>query len=156
MQRNPLYHILHVGTVTHAGLDATLQQYDPEASGLDQHPAGRMLADAVDVVRDRAKRLMALCRAGLTDFAEFELIETSVYLTSSCLPSEAFPSCAVTVRPYDCDTATVVERLYHHSPAVLVKPADDQVVLDLRYIEDGQIDRIYQILQFALKNTCAN
>ena len=156
MRRNPLYHILRVDPVTHVGLEATLQQYDAEASGLDQHPAGRMFTDDVEVVRVRAKRLLALCRTGLTDSAEFDLIETSAHLTSSRLPSEAFPSCAVTIRSYDCNTVTIVERFYHHSPAVLVKPADDQVVLDLRYIEDGQIDRIYQILQSVLKNTCAN
>lgn len=156
LRQNPLVRIVRPDKLTYAGLEATLRQIAPEASGLDHHPALWMISDSADHVAARAARLLGLCQSHLEGLGEFAITETIAYLTRSRLPSEAFPSHAITVRPAGLPATALADRLRHQTPAVLGTIAEDRLVLDLRAVADQEIGPMSQALEAALKNACVN
>ncbi|MBI4551757.1 MAG: L-seryl-tRNA(Sec) selenium transferase [Candidatus Latescibacteria bacterium] len=156
LRQNPLARVVRPGKLTYTGLEAVLRQIEPSASGLDHHPALWMLSDPIDRVTARATRLLTACQARLDRLGAFDLIETVAHLTPSRLPSERFPSRALSIRPGPLSAQSFAERLRQQSPAVLGALVDDRVILDLRTVADREIDAVIHALDAVLKNACGN
>lgn len=155
MRRHPLFGMVSASPAVIAGMAAALHGYDPR-NPLSSHPAGWMLTDAVQAVEDRARRLSYRCRATLTDYGAFDVVETTAYLTSPRLPDDALPSRAVRVRPARMNGRTLADLLRRQSPPVLCAAHEDAVSFDLRGVSDPQIDPLCSLLQAVFKNACVN
>ena len=154
MKQNPLAHLLGVGVPIYAGMGAVLQPYDADTAGLGRHPAGRMILASSDVIKARAERLLARCRADLKQAGTFDLIESTAYLTAARLPSEAFSGHAVSWHPTVFDAISLSKKLHDHTPALLTGVTGERIIINLRTVEDPEVDTLYSILTSVLKNTC--
>jgi L-seryl-tRNA(Ser) seleniumtransferase len=147
MRQNPLHPMVNPSLPTFAALEATLQVYARAEDGLAYPPAARMLMDPPDAVYDRARRLLERCQGVLSPHGAVEIREHAACLTRSRLPSETFPSYAVAFRPASRPPDLIADRLYRHTPALLAATEPAHLLLDLRTVEEEQVDGIGQILE---------
>ena len=154
MKQNPMAHFQGVGPEVYAGIEAALQSFDVATAGLDQHTAGRMILASPDDVKARAERLMGLCSAELGHTATLDLIETTSHLTGVRLPSESLPGYGISMRPTTMEATALSKLFYDHAPVLLTDFEGDRVILDLRTVEDTEVETLSSILTSVLKNTC--
>jgi len=154
MKQNPMAHFQGVGPAVYAGMEAALQSFDFATAGLDQHPAGRMILASSDHVRAKAERLMNLCCAELGHTTTLDLIETTSHLTGVRLPSESLPGYGISIRPDATKAASLSKLFYKCTPVLLTNFEDDRIILDLRTVEDTEVETVSRLLTSVLKNTC--
>ena len=154
MKQNPMSHFQGVGPEVYAGMEAALQSFDVATAGLDQHTAGRMILASPDDVKARAEHLMDLCCAELGHTPTLGLIETTSHLTDVRLPSESLSGYGISIRPATMEAASLSKLFYDHSPILLTDFEGDRIILDLRTVEDTEVETLSGIITSVLKNTC--
>jgi L-seryl-tRNA(Ser) seleniumtransferase len=139
---NPLCRALRVDKVTLAGLEATLQLYrDPERARAEI-PTLRMLSATEQELKTRATSLsQRLGEAGVPS----TLVEGQGAVGGGTYPGVELPGWALALDPSD-GAEELAARLRAGSPPVIVRIADERVLLDPRTVaveeEDDLVRRV--------------
>jgi L-seryl-tRNA(Ser) seleniumtransferase len=133
MRDNPLCRALRVDKVTLAGLEATLRHYlDPEEA-LREIPALRMLALPLEELKERARQIQENLEGGML---EVRVEEGSGRVGGGTYPGVELPTWLIRVRPRSMSAETLAARLRDGDPPVVGRREDDEVLLDLRTVEE--------------------
>ncbi|MCR3955427.1 MAG: L-seryl-tRNA(Sec) selenium transferase [Gudongella sp.] len=141
MKKNPLTRAFRVDKFTISALEATFRYYLDMDSSVSRIPTLRMLTYPLEVLEEKAQRLMEklegeglLGRVGLTiqdDFSE---------VGGGSLPMEKLPTKCVVIELEEGSTARFEELLRTNCIPVIARIYKDRVYLDLRTIDDTEMD----------------
>ena len=129
--RNPLARALRPDKLTVAALEATLQLYRDPAVALSSVPVLSMLTAPPDVLRERAERLAALLPGSTMQ-------PGASAAGGGSFPHARLPTTLVCIASDDCDA--LIAALRRHTPPVIARVEEGQVVFDPRTIGDDELE----------------
>jgi L-seryl-tRNA(Ser) seleniumtransferase len=127
-RRHPLQRALRADKLTLAALEGTLSVYLDPARARDEIPVLRMLSEPLAEVRMRAERLAALVGG--------DVEETVARVGGGALPLADVPSYACAVEE------ALAARLREGDPPVIALVRDGRTLLDVRALDDAEIDEV--------------
>jgi len=132
MRTNPLYRALRVDKMTLAALDATLLEHESGRAG-ERVPVLRMIQADRAELRRRAEALAAALAERAPGLRP-AVIETTSAVGGGAAPVAELKTAAVSLDPGPAGADRLAAALRAGSPPVVVRVADDRVVVDLRTV----------------------
>lgn len=141
ISKNPLTRALRIDKLTLAALEGTLRLYlDPE-KGLFSLPVYRALLEPRERVEAKARNLLGKLKPLEKDFA-VTLKEGISLAGGGALPAREVDTVLVAVRPRVLSAARLGKRLRMLEVPVIARVSQDEILLDLRTVEEGELDPI--------------
>ncbi len=144
--RHPLTRALRPDKITLAALEATLIEYLDQERARENIPVLRMLTEAPESVKKRARRIYRELRKGLPAGLDIRMEEDFSQAGGGSLPGINLPTFVVSLRPEN-SLFSMEERLRRSSPPVICRIRDDRIILDARTIGDGDIKTLSEVLK---------
>jgi L-seryl-tRNA(Ser) seleniumtransferase len=141
LRKHPLMRAVRVDKICLIVLERTLQMFRDPARLPRDHPTYRMICTPMDALRARGEQLVRLL-AEQAPQVKAELGQSSAYLGSGSLPTEAIPSLELKVSAPNLSAAELSRRLRLDEACVFGRIEDDVVRLDLRTVTDEQVPAI--------------
>jgi L-seryl-tRNA(Ser) seleniumtransferase len=142
---------LRIDKLTLAALEGTLVKYLRPDEAIADIPVLLALTESVAAVEKRAKKLRSLLRRHCPVGVEIRLVGGFSMAGGGSLPVMGMETALVGIRA-DCGSAAEIERgLRKSDPPVIVRVADDQVLLDPRTLRDVDFKDICAGLQGVLR-----
>ncbi|MCX7634656.1 MAG: L-seryl-tRNA(Sec) selenium transferase, partial [Syntrophales bacterium] len=146
VMKNPLNRALRIDKLTLAALEGTLRQYLHPQRAASRLQVLRAIGEPLPAVMKRARRLRTILRAALPPTFTVEVAREVAATGGGSLPGEQIPTAVVTVRSGRWSPSRLAEALRQCEPPVIVRIADDHVMLDLRTVRNDE----YAIVRDAL------
>jgi L-seryl-tRNA(Ser) seleniumtransferase len=141
IRKHPLMRALRTDKTCLMVLERTLALFRSPDTLAQAHPTYRMLAQSMDVLKDRAGRLQSAILAEIPH-ADAAIQESLAYLGSGSLPTQALDSLIVTVSLPGLGAAELARRLRMDPACVFGRIQQDALCLDVRTITDNQLPSI--------------
>jgi L-seryl-tRNA(Ser) seleniumtransferase len=144
MRRNPLYRALRVDKMTLAALDSVLLEYE---AGTAAHgvPVLRMLALTPEALRTRASALAsALASAAPALVADVRNGESAV--GGGAAPAVGIPTALMALTHRSASADRLAAALRGGDPPVIVRVAEDRVLVDLRTVDPADEPELLRAL----------
>ena len=142
---NPFARAARADKLTLAALEATLQLYREPAGALREIPVLRMLTSPPELLRqaadDLVRDLPAWCRA--------EIVPGSSAVGGGAFPGAVLPTSLVAIDPGAIGAETLALRLRLGAPPLIVRVAEDRILLDPRTLPPGAQAEIARIVDRA-------
>ncbi len=146
MKTHPLMRILRLDKLTLAALEATLRTYlDPDAART-RIPTLQMLSASREKLKKRAESLMNLMGEHTCSLLGAKVEGTSGMVGGGAMPLAKLDSYAVTLSPKNSSAKSLETRLRHATPPVVARIHEDKVILDLRCIQEDEMNQLGLIL----------
>lgn len=142
VRANPLFRALRVDKLTYAALEATLFEYIRQ--NYDAIPFVRMLRISAEQVRDRAGRLAEKLKASA--HLRCEIIAGESLVGGGSAPTSTLPTFLLAITAESASADQLAARLRAHSPPIVTRVEDGQVLLDLRTVFDDEESEIARAL----------
>jgi L-seryl-tRNA(Ser) seleniumtransferase len=149
MRKNPLYRALRVDKMTLAALDATLVEHESGRAAA-RVPVLRMIHAPAAEVRVRAE---AFTRA-LSDLAPVlkpALVESESAVGGGAAPTVGVPTVAIALDPGPAGPDRLAALLRAGSPPVVVRVAEDRLLVDLRTVRPDEEETLLAALAAAAR-----
>jgi L-seryl-tRNA(Ser) seleniumtransferase len=150
IRRNPLNRALRIDKLTLAALEATMVKYLRPAEALADIRVLRALTEPVADVKKRAKRLVSMLRRALPKGLDIKLVTGVSMAGGGSLPTREIPTVLVGLRAQSLSAAALEESLRRRETPVIVRVADDQVLLDVRTLDPQEFAEIRDALKAIL------
>ncbi len=146
MRKNPLYRALRVDKMTLAALDATLVEHE-SGRARERVPVLRMVDTPLEALRARSfafARALAAAAAALRP----SLVESESAVGGGAAPTIGVPTVAIALDAGPAGPDRLAASLRRGSPPVVVRVAEDRVLVDLRTVnpdeEEGLLSALAQ------------
>jgi len=153
VKQNPLTRALRIDKLTLAALESTLRLYRDPEKARQAIPTLRMLTLPINEIQRRADRLCAL----LSGIGDFRLNLTQHALSSRAgggsLPLLDIPTVCVGMQVAGITTHTVESFLRHHAPPVIGRIETDVFLMDVRTLQDDELQWIQTSVEALLQRT---
>ena len=147
IRKNPLNRALRIDKLTLAALEATLVKYLRPAEALTDLRVLRALTEPVAAVKARAKRLAAMLRRALPGKLDIQLVSGVSMAGGGSLPTLEIPTALVVLKAAGFSAAALESKLRRRETPVIVRVADDRVLLDLRTVDPEELADIRDALR---------
>jgi L-seryl-tRNA(Ser) seleniumtransferase len=139
---NPLFRALRVDKLTYAALEATLLEYVRQ--NYDAIPFARMMRRGAEEIHARAQAL----RASLKDATRLrtEIIPGESLVGGGSAPSSTLPTHLLAVTAEHLTADELATRLRQHTPAIITRVEEGQVLIDLRTVFDQEDEELKRAL----------
>jgi len=142
IKHNPLTRALRIDKLTLAALEATLRLYRDEEKAMEAIPTLRMLTMPLDQIEDRARRLKKKLLAIEDPRLSAETMSLYSRAGGGSLPLLQLPTHGVGVRIENVAAQAIEEYLRGHMPPVVGRIEDDTYLMDMRTVDEGELDVI--------------
>jgi L-seryl-tRNA(Ser) seleniumtransferase len=149
MRRNPLYRALRVDKMTLAALDATLVEHE-SGRAAERVPVLRMVHAPLGELRARAAAFASALAAAAPALRPV-LAETESAVGGGAAPAAGLPSVAVALDPGAAGPDAVAAALRAASPPVVVRVAEDRLLVDLRTVRPDEEEALLEALASAVR-----
>jgi L-seryl-tRNA(Ser) seleniumtransferase len=147
IRRNPLNRALRIDKLTLAALEATMVKYLRPTEALADIRVLRALTETVADVKKQAKRLAAMIRRAVPEELVVNLATGVSMAGGGSLPTREIPTVLVGLRAHSLSAAAIEERLRRRETPVIVRVADDRVLLDVRTLDPEEFHEIRNALR---------
>jgi L-seryl-tRNA(Ser) seleniumtransferase len=144
--KNPLNRALRIDKMTLAALEGTLVKYLRPAEAVADIPVLHALAESLADVKKRAKKLRSLLRQQAPEGVEIRMGKGFSMAGGGSLPTRGIETALVCVRADFCSAAEIERGLRQCEPPVIVRVADDQILLDPRTLQESDLKDICGLL----------
>jgi L-seryl-tRNA(Ser) seleniumtransferase len=152
IKKHPLTRMLRVCKLTDLAIEHTLRLFlDPETL-VQNHPTLRMLAAPVESLRRKAVEL-ANALEGRVPGLHLRIVESESETGGGSLPGTVIPSYALAVRSQRENADTLSARLRRNEPPVIARILENEVLLDMRTVLEGEEKLIIEALE-RMGNAC--
>jgi L-seryl-tRNA(Ser) seleniumtransferase len=136
IRKNQFARIVRVGKLTLAALEATLKLFLDESVALREVPTLQMLRRSSEEIHEHAERLAGslgeqVPAAKVTTIAGFS------QMGSGSLPTQNLATTLVAIEPRKISAEFLVKRLRVHTPPVVARIQNEQVLIDPRTLREG-------------------
>ena len=139
---NPLTRALRIDKLTLAALESTLRLYRDEKAAVAAIPTLRLLTTPLTVIERRADRLSTRLAAGAPPEIEIKTLHRSSKAGGGSLPLLELPSVCIGIRIPGLSANAIEKQMRASSPPVIGRIEDDTFIMDLRTIQDDEIESI--------------
>lgn len=139
---NPITRALRIDKLTLAALESTLRLYRDEKVAVAAIPTLRLLTTPLTVIERRADRLSTRLAAGAPPDIEIKTLHRSSKAGGGSLPLLELPSLCIGIRIPVLSANTIEKQMRASSPPVIGRIEDDTFIMDLRTIQDDEIESI--------------
>ncbi|MDA8124199.1 MAG: L-seryl-tRNA(Sec) selenium transferase, partial [Deltaproteobacteria bacterium] len=146
IRKNPLNRALRIDKLTLAALEATLMKYLKPAEALADLRVLRALTEPLEEVKKRARRLTALLRRGVPEGVKLALREGTSMAGGGSLPTREIPTVLIDVQVAALSAAALEARLRRSETPIIVRVADERVLLDARTLDPEEFAAIRDAL----------
>ncbi|PKN23405.1 MAG: L-seryl-tRNA(Sec) selenium transferase, partial [Deltaproteobacteria bacterium HGW-Deltaproteobacteria-21] len=139
VRKNQLSRALRIDKLTLLALEETLKLYRDESTAVKEVPTLRMIVQTYGELRAKARRFMRM--AGRLDTKRFhlELTDGNSKVGGGAMPLFAMPTRLLCIRPGEVSANRIEEALREYDPPIIARVEKDQVLLDFRTIQDGEL-----------------
>jgi len=142
IKSNPLNRALRIDKLTLAALEATVMQYlQPETAVKNLRVLGALTEPQAAVLR-RGRKLLALLKKALPGGWHLSLKEGSSLAGGGALPTREILTALVALRSDRISAGRLEPELRKLAVPILARIADEEVLFDLRTIEEGEFNFI--------------
>ncbi|NOX20839.1 MAG: L-seryl-tRNA(Sec) selenium transferase [Nitrospirae bacterium] len=141
ISRHPLTRAVRIDKLTLSALEATLHLYLDTERAKEAIPVLSMLFQDIKRIKNRAQRLARLLRKEFQDIT-VNVVADNSQAGGGSLPEISLPTYVVSVEKKDMPPDKLKKALRGSNPPVIVRIRDDQVVLDMRTVQDREIPLI--------------
>lgn len=134
LRRHSLYRALRGDKLCLAALEATLDAHRRGAT--EEIPALRMLALTKDAIQERAKTFLA--KLAEPDALIATIVDGQSAVGGGSGPNVHPPTALIALKHEHLNAGEIEKKLRLFSPSVIARIADDQVLLDLRTVDDSE------------------
>jgi L-seryl-tRNA(Ser) seleniumtransferase len=136
LRKHSLYRALRVDKLCLAALEATLDAHRRGSS--EEIPALRMLAITTDAIEGRAKNFIAkLAKSSESNALTATIVAGLSAVGGGSGPNVHPPTALIALKHAQLNAAEIEQKLRLFSPPVIARIADDQVLIDLRTVDDA-------------------
>lgn len=147
IKRNQLNRALRIDKLTLLALEETLNIYRDERAAMEEIPTLRMITQSYRDLKTKARRLLNLI--GKQDGGNF-VVETTDGISrvgGGAWPLQELPSRLLALVPGRLSAHQMEERLRSHDPPIIVRVENDQVLLDVRTIQDREMKAVAEAVR---------
>lgn len=149
MRKHPLMRAMRVDKMQIAALEATLRLYQNPERAIKEIPTLRMLSATPLEVKEKAMRLLGLCR--FEQAAKAELVETTVQVGGGSVPGGELRSYAIAIEPKHISVDELDRRLHAQKIPVVGRINKDRLLLEARTMFDEELELVAESVVQALK-----
>ncbi|HEY0323610.1 MAG TPA: L-seryl-tRNA(Sec) selenium transferase [Pyrinomonadaceae bacterium] len=146
LRRHPLYRALRVDKLALAALQSTLEIYRRGAAP-EEIPVLRMLALTHAEVEKRARRFLSRLRRQLKhEHLSFEIVEGESAIGGGAAPTTHLRTALIALKHNSLSPDALDHQLRRSTPPVIARIAEDNVLLDLRTVDEDEEDELLKSL----------
>lgn len=146
LRKNPLARAVRVDKLTVAALEATLRAYLDEEEAWLRLPVLRALSLSLADIEARAKRVVEKLEGSPKGGLSITLEDGFSEVGGGALPLEALPTKLLALRSPTLSPQEVETCLRRHEPPIMGRIEKDTLLLDLRTIQEEELDWVAQAL----------
>jgi len=146
IEKNPMLRALRIDKMTFATLEAIFMQYLDEDEAIKNIPTIRMLTESRDLIRKRAKKILAALKKAVSSHADMDIIPDQSRAGGGSLPETDFPTFVVAIKPDTISVNELEKRLRLGSPAVIARIKGDLLLIDARTVQEREIRILVQCI----------
>ena len=150
IRANPMNRALRIDKLTLAALESTLRLYLDEDKALQEIPTLAMLTVSEGRLSQKARRLARRIRSEVGDRIEVAVRRDSSQVGGGAYPLQELPTRVVSLRSNGLSASELEVRLRSHRPPVIARIRKDELLLDLRTIQDDEFSLLAQALAHAV------
>ncbi len=152
MKKNPLTRAVRIDKMTVAALEATLREYQDEEKAIREIPTLQMLTVNQEILEKRAYCLENLLQSVLDKTLAQLTVEKGVSAVGGgAMPTAELLTAVVAVSPHNISAGELQAALRRGEPAVMGRVQEDRLILDLRTINDSELQPLAEAVAQALK-----
>ncbi len=140
--KNPLNRALRIDKMTLAALEGTLVNYLHPEKAVEGIPVLRALTEPVALVRKRAVRLANMLKRDFGRKADIFLVDGFSMAGGGSLPDRGIQTVLVGITSASVSAAELERRLRRREPAVIVRVAEERILMDLRTLRDDDLPEL--------------
>jgi L-seryl-tRNA(Ser) seleniumtransferase len=142
IRKNQLSRALRIDKLTLLALEETLRIYQDEPTALVEIPTLQMILTPYEQLRSKAKRLRKVI--GKLDSGNFrlQLEDATSKVGGGALPLLVIPTCVLALVPGRISANTIEQKLRSNDPPIVTRVEKDQVLLDVRTIQEAEIKTV--------------
>lgn len=139
IRKNQLSRALRIDKLTLLALEETLRLYRDENTAVREIPTLRMITQPYKELSAKARRLLRMIGVLKSTKFHLELIDGNSKVGGGAMPLFAMPTRLLCIKPGDVSANRIEESLRGYDPPIIGRVEKDQVLLDLRTIQDGEL-----------------
>jgi len=151
LKKNPLNRALRIDKLTLAGLEATLREYLEGVQGIKKLPVLDMLLCPAQELERRGKRLRRKLIGEVSSLCGVNLRKETSPVGGGALPLQELATMDVALHPLKTSAAHLEARLRSGDPPVIARVKEEEVLLDLRTVAEGEEKALLEGVRRALK-----
>lgn len=141
MKKNQLLRALRVDKTCLAALEATLLHYLNEREAVEKIPTLNMILSPAELHKKRGIKLKRKLSAIGKGF-KIEIKSDVSLIGGGAMPGEKIDSCVLSIKHISLKASNIEKLLRNYEIPIIVRINNDEVLLDLRTIKDGDFDII--------------
>ena len=147
IKKNQLTRALRIDKLTLLALEETLNIYRDERAALREIPTLKMICQPYRVLKTKARRLVRMI--GRLDARNFslDLVDGGSKVGGGALPLLELPSSLLCLSPNKLPANSMEEWLRSHTPAIIVRLERDNILLDVRTIQEKELKTVARAIQ---------
>ncbi|MGM0421352.1 MAG: L-seryl-tRNA(Sec) selenium transferase [Bacillota bacterium] len=144
MKKHPLTRAVRVDKYTLAALEGTLKAYLRPETVVENIPTLKMLSYSREDLRDKAEKLRDGLRERLPQQVTCQIEEDVSRVGGGAYPLSELPTLTVTLAWSAVNAEHIAQQLRTHYPPIFTRIAAEKIIFDLRTIQVGDLDIIFQ------------
>jgi len=148
IKKDPLTRMLRVGKLTDLALEHTLRLFLDPDSLLDNHPTLQMVTTPLDLLREKAMQLKQMLEEDRSSL-EVRVTKGESAMGGGSMPGSPIPSYLLAVRSAGCSADRLSYLLRAHEPPVITRIKEEEVLLDMRTLLEGEEEIVIEALRQA-------
>ena len=149
MKKNPLTRAIRIDKFTATALEAVFHEYIDEENAIKNIPVLNMIVKDIEEVNKLANSLFDKIKS-VSNCANIQIEDCLSQIGGGSLPLERINSKCVSIKPNNITTALLEKRLRYSEIPVIIRIANDKAIIDLRTINESEIDILSNIIINAL------
>lgn len=142
IQQNPLTRALRIDKLTLAALEGTLRLYRDPQRACEQIPTLKMITSPYESIAERAHALARRLAALDAENLHIKLLDRPSRAGGGALPTLDLPSCCVAIGITGRSAQHLEHAMRHSMPPVIGRLEEDFFLMDMRTIQEDEIDMI--------------
>lgn len=147
IKRNQLARALRIDKLTLLALEETLNIYRDERTALKEIPTMKMLFESYDTLKSKAQKLSRRIGRINTDVFDLKLSDGNSKVGGGAMPLLELPTRLLCLKPKKLSAQYITEQLRAFDPPVIVRVDQDNVLLDVRTIQDNEMGLVVKAIK---------
>ena len=149
IQKNPITRAVRIDKLTLAGFEATLMEYSDEEKAVRNIPTLRMLIQQPHDLKKRAQSIAKKIKKHVANIT-VQVSADSSRAGGGALPEEDLPTYVIALHADNFSAHELEEKLRKGNPPLIARIKDDTLILDMRTIQDQDVDELLEGIRQAL------